>query len=179
VDAIMVGAGTVRADNPSLTARVGRKTSYPKRVIMTCKGGLPDDLAMLKLPGETFVATARSTQNASLMKLEQAGARILEMEDRDGWFSVEDVLRRLAEMGVLSVLIEGGAGIAGRALDERVVDKALFFYAPKIIGGDAAVSGIGGEGVELVSNCPRVTDVKFRRFGEDFAVEGRVEYPPL
>ncbi len=80
-------------------------------------------------------------------------------------------------MNVLSVLIEGGAGLAGRALDERVVDKAVFFYAPKIIGGSAAVGGIGGAGVELVSDCPKLADARIRRFGEDFAVEGMLEYP--
>jgi diaminohydroxyphosphoribosylaminopyrimidine deaminase / 5-amino-6-(5-phosphoribosylamino)uracil reductase len=177
VDAIVIGAGTARADNPSLTARVGRKTFYPKRVVVTRNGDLPHDLAMFSLPGETIVAVADSAPPDRLMKLEQAGARILKMNDCGGWFSVREMLRQLGRMEMLSVMIEGGAGLAGRALDERVVDKAVFFYAPKIIGGATAVSGIGGEGVELVSNCPRLADTRIRRFGEDFAVEGRVVYP--
>ena len=203
VDAIIVGAGTARADNPSLTARVGKKTYYPRRVVVTRNGDLPDDLAMFRLPGETIVAVAKSAKRSALVKLEKAGARILRLMDADayfagacpevgadnglrdkcprsmgrGWLSIEELLRELAKMNVLSVLIEGGAGLAGRALDERVVDKAVFFYAPKIIGGSAAVGGIGGAGVELVSDCPKLADARIRRFGEDFAVEGTLEYP--
>jgi len=177
VDAIMVGAGTARVDNPSLTARVGRKTIYPMRIVVTRNGDLPHDLAMFGLPGETIVAVAQSAPADRLMKLERAGARILQMTDGGGWFSLRDLMLRLAQMDIMSVLIEGGAGLAGRALDERMVDRAVFFYAPKIIGGALAVSGIGGEGAELVSNCPVVANAKIRRFGDDFAVEGRIEYP--
>jgi len=229
VDAIIVGAGTARADNPSLTARVGKKTYYPRRVVVTRNGDLPDDLAMFRLPGETIVAVAKFAKRPALVKLEKAGARILRLMDADayfagacpevgadnglrdkcprsiarqyfagacpevdadnglrdkrprsmgrGWLPIEELLRELAKMNVLSVLIEGGAGLAGRALDERVVDKAVFFYAPKIIGGSAAVGGIGGAGVELVSDCPKLADARIRRFGEDFAVEGTLEYP--
>lgn len=174
MDAVVVGAGTARADDPRLTARVGRKTLYPTRVILTGSCHLPDDLAMLGQPGDTIVACADGADSDAVGKLQRAGARILRVGEAGGQPSVADLMEQLAEMGHLSVLIEGGSEIAAAAIAERVVDKVLFFYAPRIIGGRDSVCGIGGAGAETVASSIGLDRIKVRRFGEDVAIEGYV-----
>lgn len=176
-DAILVGGATARLDDPRLTARVGRRVYYPTRVIVTESGDLEPDLSMLREPGQSIVAASKRANAASLRKLEQAGARILTLADRGGRASVADLMRQLAEMGHLSVLIEGGGEIAASALEERVVDKVLFFYAPRIIGGRDAACAIGGIGAGDIASSITLERVRTRRFGDDFAVEGYAIYP--
>ncbi len=174
VDAIVVGASTARIDDPQLTARLGRRVLYPRRVVVTQSGELPADLAALKTLGECIVACSKEAAGESLAKLEQAGARILTLKRVGGRPSIADLMRKLADLGCLSVLMEGGGDAAASALAERVVDKVIYFYAPKIIGGRDAVSAVGGEGAVDVASAIRLDRIKLRRFGEDIAVEGYV-----
>lgn len=177
VDAIVVGGNTARIDNPALTARVGRAVYYPTRVILSDSGRLPDDLAMFDLPGETIAAVSSRADESAIKKLSGAGARILMLKDKDDRASVADLMRQLAELGHLSVLIEGGGGVAAQALEERVVDKINFFYAPKIIGGRDAVASISGLGSEMVADSIGVERLRIRRTGGDIMIEGYVVYP--
>lgn len=177
VDAILVGGNTARADNPTLTARLGKKVYYPTRVIVSRSGDLPETLPMMEQPGATIIASSPDANVSSLRKLERSGARILTLGGPGGRFSIAELLKELGELGYLSVLIEGGGDVAASALQERVVDKVLYFYAPKIIGGREAISPVGGEGAETVAQSITVRDMQVRRFGEDIAVEGYVVYP--
>ena len=88
-----------------------------------------------------------------------------------------DLMLQLAAMEHLSVLIEGGGEVAASALEEKVVDKAIFFYAPRIIGGRDAVCSVGGLGAETVAGSIGLERTRIRRFGDDIAVEGYVVYP--
>lgn len=177
VDAIVVGGNTARTDDPKLTARVGKRRYYPTRVVVTESGELPDTLLMLREDGQCVVAASKRANAGSLRKLEKAGARILTLADASGRASMADLMRQLAGTGHLSVLIEGGGEVAASALEERVVDKMLFFYAPRIIGGRDAVSSIGGIGAETVAGSISLERTRIRRFGNDMAVEGYVVYP--
>ena len=177
VDAVVVGAATARVDNPKLTARTPMRVYYPTRVVVSASGDLPEDLALLREPGESIIACAPGASLDSLRKLERAGARILTLAERDGRASISDLMKKLAEMGHLSVLIEGGGEVAASALEERVVDKAVFFYAPRIIGGRDAVSAVGGIGAADVASAVQLNRIKTRRFGDDILIEGYVIYP--
>jgi len=177
VDAIVVGANTARVDDPRLTARVGSRTYYPTRVVVSESGDLPASLVLIGPPGESIIAVPKRANSESLRKLEQAGARILTLKDYGERASIADLMRQLGELGHLSVLIEGGGEIAASALEEKVVDKVIFFYAPRIIGGRGAVSAIGGLGAEDIASSITLDRVKVRRFGGDIAVEGYVVYP--
>ena len=176
VDAVVVGAGTARADDPLLTARLGKRTYYPARVVVTASGDVPDTMRMLREPGQTIIAAGKSADAGSLKKLEKAGARILTVTGSDRRLSMSDVMKQLAGLGYLSVLIEGGSEIAASALEDRVVDKVVYFYAPRIIGGRDAVGAVGGTGAAAVAESVSVDGVKIRRFGSDFAVEASVVY---
>jgi len=176
-DAILVGGNTARADDPSLTARLGRKVFYPPRVVVTAGGDVPDSLKLVCERGECIVAAPVTASSESLRKLERAGARILTLSQVGGRPSVKDLMVQLGKLGYLSVLIEGGGEVAACALEERVVDKILYFYAPKIIGGREAISSVGGLGAETVESAIKLDRIRVRRFGEDIAVEGYIVYP--
>jgi len=177
VDAIVVGANTARIDNPRLTARLGSKVYYPTRVVITRTGDFPDDLGFLHEPGKAIIAASSCANTESLRKLESAGARIVTLKDHGDQPSIADLMRQLGEMGHLSVLIEGGSEIAAAALEERVVDKLIYFYAPRIIGGKSAVGAVGGIGAENIASSISLERIRLRRFGQDIAVEGYVVYP--
>lgn len=177
VDAIIVGGGTARADDPRLTARLGRKIYFPTRVVVTASGDLPESLSLFNQPGDTVIACSSTANVESLGKLERTGARILTLRKAGDQASIADLIAQLGEMGCLSVLIEGGGEVAASAFTERVIDKVIYFYSPKIIGGRDAVSSVGGLGAEDVQSSIRLNNTKIRRFGEDFAVEGYVVYP--
>ena len=85
-----------------------------------------------------------------------------------------DLVKRLGEMNITSLLIEGGGRVGGSALKAGIVDKICFFYAPKILGGDDGVPVCAGTGPELMKDVLRVKDVSVRRFDEDILVEGYV-----
>lgn len=175
MDAIIVGGNTARKDNPSLTARLGKKIYYPKRVIVSSSGNLPDNLNIFALQGETYVAVSEKANIDSIRKLERAGARIISLKAKEnGCLSMADLMKNLADIGCLSVLIEGGGGVAASALEEHMVDKILYFYAPKIIGGCDAVPSVGGMGAETVASSVKLEKIKVKRFGDDIAVEGYV-----
>ncbi|MHB9037871.1 MAG: bifunctional diaminohydroxyphosphoribosylaminopyrimidine deaminase/5-amino-6-(5-phosphoribosylamino)uracil reductase RibD [Armatimonadota bacterium] len=177
VDAIIVGGNTARTDNPSLTARLGKKVCYPTRVVVTGTGDLPYSLKLFEKPGESIVAAGPYADAASLKKLELAGARIIPVEPRDGSLALATLMRELGELGCLSVLIEGGGDVAAAALEERLVDKVLYFHAPIIIGGRDSVDSVGGIGAESISSAIKLDRIRVRRFGDDIAVEGYVVYP--
>ena len=177
VDAILVGGATARADDPSLTARLGREVFYPPRVVVTASGNVPDSLKIVCEPGECIVAAPVTAGSESLRKLERAGARILTLSQVGGRPSVRDLMAQLGKLGYLSVLIEGGGEVAASALEERVVDKILYFYAPKIIGGREAINSVGGLGADTVASAIKLDRIRVRRFGDNVAIEGYVVYP--
>lgn len=176
VDAIVVGANTARMDNPKLTARVGRRVYYPTRVVVSETGNIASNLALFGLPGQSIVAVSKRADRQAIQSLEQVGARIIVLKDFGDRASIADLMRQLADLGCLSALIEGGGELAASALEEKIVDKIMFFYAPKIIGGRDAISSIGGAGVETVSQSVRIRQTKIRRIGDGFMVEGYVNY---
>jgi diaminohydroxyphosphoribosylaminopyrimidine deaminase/5-amino-6-(5-phosphoribosylamino)uracil reductase len=177
VDAIIVGGNTARADDPSLTARLGKRVCYPARVVVSVTGDLPGNLKMFEGPGDSIVAVGPYADTSSLRKLEEAGTRIITLEPRGDRLSLGGLMRELGKMGCLSVLIEGGGEVAAFALEERLVDKVLYFHAPIIIGGRDSIDSVGGIGAETISSAIKLDRIRVRRFGDDTAVEGYVVYP--
>lgn len=175
VDAVMVGVGTLLADDPELSARQGR-VSYPTRVVVDSKALAPADAKMFSLPGETIIATTQSAPEDRIVKLKQAGARILIIEEDAGRVSLPSLMRALGETGVTSILLEGGGRIAASALSSGVVDKVIVFIAPKIIGGAEARTPVEGLGVAMMAEAFALERLKVRNIGCDIMIEA---YPCL
>jgi diaminohydroxyphosphoribosylaminopyrimidine deaminase/5-amino-6-(5-phosphoribosylamino)uracil reductase len=183
-DALMVGAGTILSDNPLLTDRSGRPRRKPLlRVILDSRLRLPLDsrlvqsvVAERKNDVLVFCASADEQKKA---QLEEVGIRIetIRAIEPDGRPDLPAILRRLGQLEITSVMIEGGATVNWTALASNVVDKVFLYYAPKILAGSGSIPFASGAGFLHMSQAAQVKHVQLHRFGEDFAVEGYVRDP--
>jgi len=175
VDAIMVGVGTVIADDPELTCRIpGGKDPLRVLVDSTLRVPLNARLFHLKSGAKTLVA-AISGNYAKIAGIRDLGADVLICREKDGRVDLHDLMFRLGAMNVQSLLLEGGSTLAGEALRLGLIDKALIFYAPKLLGGEGP-GLFAGSGVERMEDAIRLKKVTIARFGEDILIQG---YPEL
>ncbi|MBI3505202.1 MAG: bifunctional diaminohydroxyphosphoribosylaminopyrimidine deaminase/5-amino-6-(5-phosphoribosylamino)uracil reductase RibD [Proteobacteria bacterium] len=168
VDAILVGSGTVRADDPELSAHgAGRD---PLRVVLAGRLGLPRRARVLDGSAPTVVAAARADRSA--MKA-LGGAAFLELPDRAGRrVDLSELLRVLGELGVASLLVEGGSRVHTSFLESGLVDEVRLFVAPKLVGGAGAPSFFEGAGIARLSKAIILSDLHARRVGPDLAITG-------
>jgi len=166
-DAVLVGSGTVLADDPLLTCRLpgGRD---PWRVVLDRRLRTPVTAKLLRQnPREkTIVVTGEASSAKRKKNLERTGVQVWTLPVRDGTIPFGRLLRRLGAIGITSVMIEGGTVTAGRAIAEKMVDKVFCFYAPKFIGGDG-LPMLPPLGVTRMSGCYRLSNIEVRRLGED------------
>ncbi len=176
VDAVMVGSGTVLADDPALTCRV-RGGRDPVRVVVD--GALRTSpragVVRQRSNAPTLIATTERAAAARRRALERAGAEILVVRGPGGHVGLGALLRALAARGIVSVLIEGGGELAAAALRARVVDRLLVVSAPLLLGGDGRPM-LGPLGVGRLARAPRMADATWTRLGPDLLVEGPVAY---
>ena len=170
VDAVLVGSGTVIADDPQLTCRI-RGGRNPWRIILDRRLRISPAAQLFRQddPEKTLIVTSRRAPAGRARALAARGARLLSLPERHGKMSWSALLKKLAALEIQSVLIEGGATIAASALKEKAVDKILFFYAPKIIGGDGRPM-IDSLGVRLVKRSLDLEGLELRRSGGDIMV---------
>jgi diaminohydroxyphosphoribosylaminopyrimidine deaminase/5-amino-6-(5-phosphoribosylamino)uracil reductase len=183
-DALMVGAGTILSDNPLLTDRSGGARRRPLlRVILDSRLRLPVDSRLVQDVAAhrkddvlVFCASADPQKKAQLEKI---GVRIEQIPafGSDGRPDLPAILRRLGELEITSVMIEGGATVNWTALAANVVDKVFLYYAPKILAGTGSIPFAAGAGFRHMSQAAQVKHVHLHRFGEDFAVEGYLRDP--
>jgi diaminohydroxyphosphoribosylaminopyrimidine deaminase/5-amino-6-(5-phosphoribosylamino)uracil reductase len=183
-DALMVGVGTILSDNPLLTDRSGKPRRRPLlRVILDSRLRLPLDSRLVKsVAGErandvlVFCSSAEEQKKAELEKLGVRVETIAPIEE-DGRPDLPAILRRLGELEITSLMIEGGATVNWAALAANVVDKVFLYYAPKILAGTSSVPFAAGAGFRHMSEAAQVKHLHLHRFGGDFAVEGYVRDP--
>jgi diaminohydroxyphosphoribosylaminopyrimidine deaminase/5-amino-6-(5-phosphoribosylamino)uracil reductase len=171
----MVGIGTVRQDNPRLTARIsGKKTRNPLRIILDSALSISEDREVLKSDSgaETLIICAESASESQKQRFTDQGIKILTAPLKDGGVDLNWLMERLGQMQITSLLIEGGSRVIASALNAGIADKVLFFYAPKILGGDDGFPICRGSGPELMNQSIPVRNISIQRFGEDILVEG-------
>jgi len=183
-DALLVGIGTVLADNPLLTDRSGRARRRPLlRAILDSRLRLPLESRLVQSVaaernGDVLVFHT-SENEARKSQLEQLGVRVENVSPvpPDGRPDLPAVLRRLAQLEITSVMIEGGATVNATTLAANVVDKVFLYYAPKFMGDPRAIPFTAGAGFHTMSHAAQVQHTHLHRFGEDFAVEGYLRDP--
>jgi diaminohydroxyphosphoribosylaminopyrimidine deaminase / 5-amino-6-(5-phosphoribosylamino)uracil reductase len=172
VDAVLVGVETVRADDPQLTCRIpgGRN---PWRVVLDSRLRIPISARILRQrgPGKTIVATTDGVSAAKASAIEALGAEVWRLPMRHHRVSWLPLLKKLASSGLVNVMIEGGASIAASALKEKIVDKIVFVYAPKILGGDGRVM-FDALGIRRMRQSIPVKRLQVRKSGGDLIVSG-------
>jgi len=181
-DAIMVGVNTVKKDNPRLTARLGdTKGADPTRVILDTHLTIPEDATILQIESDsvTIVITGAGDSDAAKIEkqshLEKMGALVLQSPLQNGLLAWDPLMARLGGMGITSLMIEGGSRVIGSALRAGIVDKIVFFYAPKILGGDDGYPVTKGPGPNSIDQSLKIKDMRVLKFGQDIMVEGYVD----
>jgi diaminohydroxyphosphoribosylaminopyrimidine deaminase/5-amino-6-(5-phosphoribosylamino)uracil reductase len=175
VDAIMTAIGTVKADNPRLTCRI-RGGKNPVRVIIDPGLEIQPDANVLCVPPETLIVTRSGQSKARSQKesaLEDKGIRIVHFDGEK--VALPRLMKELGETGIASLLIEGGSSLNSYCVESGIVDKVMFFIAPKIIGGKDSYSAIGGKAFRSLQEAHRVRHVTTRKIGEDILVEGYID----
>ncbi|MDE2060377.1 MAG: bifunctional diaminohydroxyphosphoribosylaminopyrimidine deaminase/5-amino-6-(5-phosphoribosylamino)uracil reductase RibD [candidate division NC10 bacterium] len=174
LDAVIVGIGTVRRDNPRLTTRLPEGGRDPIRVIVDGVGPLPLDAQVFQdgSATRTWVAVAADAPAERIRSLERRGLTVLEASGSRGKVRLEHLLKHLGEREVTSVMIEGGEAIFTSAIEEGIVDKFLLFMAPILVGGKSAPSLLGGAGIEEIGQALRLHRLRIEQLGEDLLIEG-------
>lgn len=185
-DAILVGIGAVRADNPLLTDRSGAHRRRPlARVVLDSHLQISPDSRLIQTAGDfpTIIFAAEpglgptpnedfAARRARCEKLLEYGADVVEVPSSHGRLDLTAVLTHLGKRDYLGVLVEGGAEIAGSFVKNRLVDKATFFIAPKLIGGRNALAAIGGDGIERLTEAMELRDLTVEARGQDWEFTG-------
>jgi len=178
VDAIMVGVGTIKADDPSLTTRLENKTGRnPRRIVLDTRLSIPETAKVLRpdTDSDTIIAVGPGVQPEKKALLIQRGVTVLETTLKEGRIDLAALMGKLGKMNITSLLVEGGAGVLASALADGIGDKILFFYAPRILGGDDGVPICRGTGAALISEAVAVTDITVHRFDDDVLIEGYIK----
>lgn len=177
VDAVMVGSGTVRRDDPLLTVRLpgARVSCQPLRVVVDSRLGISLSCQLVRTAGRyrTLVATTKKASPAKIRKLQKAKVEVWTgQSDARGRVRLSALAEELGRRGIVSVLLEGGATLNASAIREGIVDRILVFFAPKIVGGDKAPGFLGGNGVSRMRDAEPIKILKTGRVGPDIVVEG-------
>jgi diaminohydroxyphosphoribosylaminopyrimidine deaminase/5-amino-6-(5-phosphoribosylamino)uracil reductase len=168
-DALLVGSGTAVADNPRLDVRLaGLADRNPLRVVLDGRLRLPltHDLVAGARVRPTLLVTRHDADKRRLEAYESAGVEIHYAETEEGYLSINAVLAELGRRGITRLLVEGGGAVAAALLSAGLVDRLIWFHAPKVIGNDG-VAGVAGFGLERLAAAPQFERLGVRRLGTD------------
>ncbi|HEY6100888.1 MAG TPA: bifunctional diaminohydroxyphosphoribosylaminopyrimidine deaminase/5-amino-6-(5-phosphoribosylamino)uracil reductase RibD [Anaeromyxobacter sp.] len=172
VDAVLVGAGTARADDPRLTARLpGGRGRDPVRVVLDTDLSLPASLKLFHPHPRSAAPTIVAHASSRTRRL-GPGVELLRCRRGEGGVDLADLLVKLAARGITHLLVEGGARVHARFLEAGLVDRAAIFIAPKLAGADG-VPLFAGSGPARMADALRLDEVQVERIGEDVLVQGR------
>jgi diaminohydroxyphosphoribosylaminopyrimidine deaminase/5-amino-6-(5-phosphoribosylamino)uracil reductase len=178
VSGIMVGIETVLKDNPSLNTRLeNKKCNDPVRIIVDSRCRIPLDSKVLNIESasKTIIATTELASDSTLNVLRNKGAEIIITPLRDNRVNLCYLMKELGKLKIDSVLLEGGSTLNYSALEQGIVDKVLYFIAPKLIGGKFAKTPIGGEGKLAMKDAILLKNIEVTRFHNDIMVEGYLD----
>ncbi len=172
VDGVLVGISTVLKDDPLLTTRMVRGRD-PWRIILDTHLRIPEKANVLQTsPSKTIIATTEAAPKDKRNRLEEVGASVLIFPSKQDKVDLRACLSKLGEMGMMSLMVEGGTQINGSFLDEGLVDKVVLFLSPRLIGDHQALGIFGGHGVRDLSQAPVLKDMRVRKIGGDLLIEG-------
>ncbi|MDH7576497.1 MAG: bifunctional diaminohydroxyphosphoribosylaminopyrimidine deaminase/5-amino-6-(5-phosphoribosylamino)uracil reductase RibD [Bacillota bacterium] len=177
-DAIMVGIGTVLSDDPLLTVRLPGEDKKPLRVVVDSILRIPLKARLVLTAREvpTVIATVKGKGPPEKKELLAAsGVEVWELPEQEGRINLSCLMDELGKREVLSVLLEGGSTLNASSLAASIIDKFIFFIAPKIIGGGSAPGPFGGSGFKTLKDAFRISEMRYTKVGEDLMITGYPE----
>lgn len=175
VDAIMIGGGTAKRDNPLLTARpAGPKRAL--RIVLDSKAQLPSEsqLATTLDDGPVLVIASKDARTREVERLRHTGCEVYVSEAETHNDRLVEVLYELGRRKITNLLVEGGSRVLGSLFEQSLIDEVWSFTSPKLIGGFVAPSPIAGQGLNLVAESPRFSEGEWRVLGSDAMFRGRI-----
>ena len=182
VDAVMVGIGTVKADNPELSARGVRETTprrkgrQPVRVVLDSHLRIPINANVLTWVHEqpTIVCTTKVASPKKIETLKDRGVQVWIIPQKNGRVSLKATLGKLGKAGISSVLLEGGSMLNATALHEGLVNQVRLYVAPTLLGGQNAKSLIGGASPNSIKQAWKLVNPELKKIGQDWLVVGNL-----
>lgn len=194
---VVVGIGTVLADDPMLTCRLEGNHHQPIRIVVDSNLRIPADSQLVKTAKEyrTIVAcrhfdrseaerseVEKSSLNVnkqkgfldSLRSLEMTGVELLECQSNNNHVDINDLMTKLGAMGIDSLLLEGGGTLNAAFLEAGCVDEVWAFIAPKIIGGESAKTPVSGKGIDKMSEAINLQDIDIQNINGDILIKGKI-----
>lgn len=173
-DAILVGIGTVLADNPQLTARIGNGGHNPVRIVLDSKGRIPLESKMLHdNEASVWVAVTENAPSERIEAIKSTGAEIIVCGSGDT-VNLKSLLEQIGERGITSLLVEGGGQTIYSFLHDGLADKVEAFLAPMLIGGKDAKTPVEGDGFASLEAAVKLEQMTYQMIGSDILVTGYV-----
>lgn len=173
--AIMVGVNTVIKDNPELTCRI-KNGNDPIRIILDSTLRIPINSKVLQnKDNKTIIATTKRANINSMQELLKKNIKVIIIEEKKGQVDLNPLIKKLGELGIDSILLEGGSTLNYSALEENIVDKVMIYIAPKIIGGESSKTPVGGRGIDKLKDAFKLKNIAINILDEDILVEGYID----
>ncbi len=172
-DAVMVGIGTVLADDPALTTRLDSPEARDAlRIIVDTHSRTPAAAQVVSSPSEAgcIIATTAEAPQSRIERLRRSGAEVWELPEKNGKVDLAALMQALGQRDIMSVLVEGGSTLVGGLLAEGLVDKLLMFYAPKIVGDRQALSAVNGLQSTEMSETIKFEITDIQQIGADVLI---------
>ena len=177
--AVMVGIQTVLADNPMLTCRIENGRN-PIRIVCDSQLRTPLDSDIVTTANQIRTIIATTTKGLCAHKpYLNKGCEILTIPQKENHIDLQKLMKKLGEIGIDSILLEGGSTLNFSALESKIVSKVQSYIAPKLFGGSHGKTPIGGKGFASISSAIRLKNSIFSQIGEDFLIESEVDYSCL
>ena len=171
-EAILVGIGTVLADNPRLNVRLVEGPD-PQPVVVDSRLRFPPYANLLKNQRSPLIATNEGADPERQLALEASGARVLRLPGNNGWVDLADLLEHLGSMGINSLMVEGGAQIITSFLASRLVDQVVLTIAPLLVGGLRVVDHLSRSSRR---RFPRLQRLSYQQLGDDLVLRGEPDW---
>ena len=183
---IVAGIGTVRSDDPMLNCRLecqhttdnGQQHIHqPIRIIVDTKASISLDSNIVKTANEykTIIAHTDSASHENIEKLNSLNVETLLCDEKNGHVDINDLMTKLGQKGIDSLLLEGGSCLNAAFLQAGCVDEVYAFIAPKIIGGEHSKSPIGGQGIELMKDAITFDKIEIEQIENDILIKGKIK----
>ncbi|HVL32889.1 MAG TPA: bifunctional diaminohydroxyphosphoribosylaminopyrimidine deaminase/5-amino-6-(5-phosphoribosylamino)uracil reductase RibD [Actinomycetota bacterium] len=172
-NAVVVGIGTVVADDPALTCRLrGYDGPQPVRIVLDSTGRTPLDASVLDGSAPTLIATSSKATDEVTSALHARGAEVVRFPTRDGRVDIAKLLEELGARGMTDVLVEGGPSVTGELVERHLADRYVFYFGAKLLG-QVGLSAIAGLVVPNIADARELTITGVRRLGSDVKIEAR------